>query len=346
MYCLALPVPRLLLTLAAMPRSYMCVFAFAVGRFYLALLRSRTGEYVSIDLQLVGRRGPRAARTADMTSELLWTAPSTCCYAAQARPTTYGDVPQLAYTAAVSPGSATVSLRDWFKVNPHLTPPHPTSPNLTRRCTYTTNPVVSGGVAPPPSQAPIATLPAAAYPQQQQQQPAAAVLQPAAPPSPQQPSQARSGLSSDADMDRDAAGAATAVSGSSSSGGGTTSSRRFARRAASSTGGGSSSTGGAGATAGAEASSKFDPPPPPPRPAVAAIAAAVAVTAPPPAVVPPVTPREPLSAVGPFSLLSFPPQVGGRFLGLVAMVGLLVCWAAGVPALYPTSSGLANRGYG
>ncbi|PNW80030.1 hypothetical protein CHLRE_08g374950v5 [Chlamydomonas reinhardtii] len=177
------------------------------------------------------------------------------------------------------------------------------------RCTYTTNPVVSGGVAPPPSQAPIATLPAAAYPQQQQQQPAAAVLQPAAPPSPQQPSQARSGLSSDADMDRDAAGAATAVSGSSSSGGGTTSSRRFARRAASSTGGGSSSTGGAGATAGAEASSKFDPPPPPPRPAVAAIAAAVAVTAPPPAVVPPVTPREPLSAVGPFSLLSFPPQI-------------------------------------
>ncbi|KAG2426566.1 hypothetical protein HXX76_011790 [Chlamydomonas incerta] len=177
------------------------------------------------------------------------------------------------------------------------------------RCTYTTNPVVSGGVAPPASLAPIASLPAPAYPQQ----PAAALQPAAAPPAaqPQAPSQVHSSLASDADMDAfpggggsGSGGGATSAGGGGS--GGTTSSRRFARRAASSTG--SSGTGGPGAAAGTAAGSTFDPPPPPPRPAVAAIAAA-AVAAPPAAVVPPVAAREPLSAVGPFSLLSFPPQI-------------------------------------
>ena len=45
-----------------------------------------------------------------------------------ARPTTSCDVPQLAYAAAVSPCSATVSLRDWFKVNPQ--PPSSSSSPL------------------------------------------------------------------------------------------------------------------------------------------------------------------------------------------------------------------------
>ena len=90
-----------------------------------------------ITLQLVGRRGPRAARTVEMTSELLWTAPSTCRYTAQARPTTYGDVQRRAFAAAVLLAARLFP----YGIGSTLIPPTHTRPHLsgTRRCGHTSS---------------------------------------------------------------------------------------------------------------------------------------------------------------------------------------------------------------